>query len=75
MYYVYVLRLSCIDSSIQRPSEMHMTEPNGQVHGTANGISNSDGGLQPIEEEQEDNYEHGIEVCGQSIVVNFCCSL
>ena len=59
-----MLRLSCIDSSIQRPSQLHMTEPNGQVHGTANGIANSGGGLQPIEEEeQEDNYEHGIEVC------------
>ena len=42
-----------------------MVEPNGQIHGTANGISNGDGGLQPIEEEQEDNYEQGIEVCWQ----------
>ena len=71
------MTVSCVDSSIQRPSQMHITEPNGQVHGTANGIGNGNGGLHPIEEEQEDNYEQGIEVCWQfeyssCISRNFC---
>lgn len=41
-----------------------MSEPNGHVHGEANGHTGShgDNGLQPIEEEQEESSDQGIEV-------------
>ena len=44
---------------------MNLSSPNGHIQGRANGVSNGDSRLQPIEEEREDSNDadRGIEVC------------
>ena len=47
----------------QRPSQMNLNEANGHVSGGLNTLSNVEGGLQTIQEDQEDDDSQPIEVC------------
>ena len=51
--------------SFQRPSQLNLSSPNGHIQEGANGLSNGDSHLQPIQEEREDSSELDgvIQVC------------
>ena len=62
-YKLYVLVIS-IFFFTQRPSQMNLNEANGRVSGGLDGMSNGEGALQTIQEDQEpDSDQQPIEVC------------
>ena len=60
-------------SCTQRPSRMNLNEDNGHAGGGLDGVSNGEGGLETIQEDQEpDNDQQTIEVCDLYIHVLVC---
>ena len=61
-------------SCIQRPSQMNLNEANGRVGGGLDGMSNGEGGLETIQEDQEpDNDQQAIEVCDLYLALTYVC--
>lgn len=61
-------------SCIQRPSQMNLNEANGHVGGGLDGMSNGEGGLETIQEDQEpDNDQQAIEVCDLYLALTYVC--
>lgn len=53
---------------------MNLNEANGHVGGGLDGMSNGEGGLETIQEDQEpDNDQQAIEVCDLYLALTYVC--